>query len=363
MHLANFPFMGDLQDLQKLDLTEARNIEVITSDDIKLRGYHLLPSGEPAIHASGFSMESEEREHLFDLQLMEASRIIVFFHGTGMTRAFRHRLHIIRKMAAHLDFHVISFDYRGFGDSEGSPSEWGTAQDARAVLEWIQTKLTLAEQHIPIYLYGQSLGTGVAAELAANSQMHISGLILDAPFSDLRSAALTHPVGAPFRLIPWVTQYIFKHFQIRYDTTEVIGRVRGPILLMHGMDDWKVLPSNAVRVFRAAVGMDVTDAPIGSAAADASSSSRREGGVGEQLPTRFKSRDERVLLAFLPKTGHENVYQSPFWLSEMAAFIDRCEDTGPGTIATYAEDLDMPHITTWYAWFQRVTLTLALIDP
>jgi abhydrolase domain-containing protein 12 len=71
-------------------------------------------------------------------------------------------------MMTALGVNVVAIDYRGFGDSQGTPSEQGLQRDARATYKWLRQRQSgKHEEHRPvIYLAGQSLGTGVAARLA-----------------------------------------------------------------------------------------------------------------------------------------------------------------------------------------------------
>ena len=263
-----FP-LGSLTDLGSLNLADARNIDVQTADGLTLRGYHMLPSGEAAILASSYTLDEEDavgRESFFDSLLPGAKRVFVYFHGTSNTRAFNHRIPIMRKLASHFDAHVVTIDYRGFGDSEGYPSEAGTALDSRATIDWLRSRLDAhsgggGERQVPVYIYGQSLGTAVATELVvrgtdragSGSGSGFAGLILDAGFSELPTAALTHPVGAPFRLIPAVREYIWAHFQIQYSNLALMPAVAEGgthMLMLHGKADWKVLPDNSRRLFQ-----------------------------------------------------------------------------------------------------------------
>jgi abhydrolase domain-containing protein 12 len=232
----------------------------------------MLPSGEAAILASSYTLDKEDavgRESLFDSLLPGAERVFVYFHGTSNTRAFNHRIPIMRKLASHFNAHVVTIDYRGFGDSEGYPSETGTALDSRATIDWLRSRLDAHSGsdgkggQVPVYIYGQSLGTAVATELVARGTgkggsgpsfgSGFAGLILDAGFSELPTAALTHPVGAPFRLIPAVREYIWAHFQIQYSNLALMPAVAEGgthVLMLHGKADWKVSPDNSRRLFQ-----------------------------------------------------------------------------------------------------------------
>lgn len=93
-------------------------------------------------------------------------KIVLYLHGNGETRAHPwsvRKYHMLRTAPFEAD--VIAFDYRGFADSTGWPTENGLYQDARSVFQWILETFQL--QPAEIVLYGHSLGSAVATELAA----------------------------------------------------------------------------------------------------------------------------------------------------------------------------------------------------
>lgn len=216
----------DLGDLMYYGLPQGRNIEIKTEDGLILRGWHLLPAGDDSIQSA--MIPESDREMYFDEKIRIAKRIIVYFHGNADNRAFPYRIDFIRHITAQYDAHVISFDYRGFGDSEGWPSEEGTVLDGKAVVQWIHDRVTsdhpyrrgyvpsnssdiclengtvAAQPHL--FLYGHSLGSGISVALAHEfskfPEIKLSGIVLDCPFTDLPEASLSHPAGAIFRIFP-----------------------------------------------------------------------------------------------------------------------------------------------------------------
>ena len=124
-----------LLQLHKIGLPEARNIEVITEDGILLRGYHLMNPGAELVQAN--QLNDSARDAYFERTLAFTERVVVYFHGNSETRAQNFRLRKIKQLAVYLNAHVIAFDYRGFADSEGFPSESGTHLDSRAVVHYI----------------------------------------------------------------------------------------------------------------------------------------------------------------------------------------------------------------------------------
>jgi fermentation-respiration switch protein FrsA (DUF1100 family) len=127
------------------------------------------------------------------------------------------------------------FDYRGYGASEGEPSEEGIYEDTLAAYDWLVSHSTRPERLIII---GQSLGNSPAARLAA--ERPVSGLVLVAPFTNLPEAAAERLPWLPLRLIPW------RHS--RFDVAEHLARVSAPVLLIATQADELVPFSNSLKV-------------------------------------------------------------------------------------------------------------------
>lgn len=117
---------------------------------------------------------------------------------------------------------VFAFDYRGYGRSQGRPSEAGTYLDAQAAYDWLRTKGIAGTNIIAL---GESLGGGVASELAL--RVPLRGLILQSTFTSMTD------LGA--ELFPWLPVRTLG--TIRYDTLGKLPRIQIPILVLHSRDD------------------------------------------------------------------------------------------------------------------------------
>jgi fermentation-respiration switch protein FrsA (DUF1100 family) len=135
---------------------------------------------------------------------------------------------------------VMTFDYRGFGRSEGRPSEEGVLQDARAARKWLAERKEIAEDEI--VLFGVSLGGGVAVDLAASDGAR--GLVLASTFTSLPDVGSHHVPWLPTRLL--MTE--------RLNSLTKIKRYRGPLLYAHGDRDSVVPYDLGVELFEAAPG-------------------------------------------------------------------------------------------------------------
>lgn len=115
---------------------------------------------------------------------------------------------------------VLLLDYRGYGKSEGSPSEPGLYRDAEAAYDWIAAQGYGPDQ---IVLHGESLGSAVAAYLATNRRAR--GVILEAPFTSARAVAgRVFPVIGP--MLIW-----------GYNTMARMKDIHAPVLIVHGDRD------------------------------------------------------------------------------------------------------------------------------
>lgn len=118
---------------------------------------------------------------------------------------------------------VFVFDYRGYGKSEGTPSEEGLLLDAKAARRWLAQKAGVKEKDI--ILLGRSLGGGVAVDLAAKDCAR--GLILESTFSSLPDVAEHH--------VPWLLPHL--NMTQRFNSVDKIKHYHGPLLQCHGESD------------------------------------------------------------------------------------------------------------------------------
>lgn len=135
---------------------------------------------------------------------------------------------------------VMTFDYRGYGKSEGKPTETGILADARAARKWLADRKAIREQDI--ILMGRSLGGGVAVDLAADDGAR--GLVLASTFTSLPAVANDHIRLLPASLL--MTQ--------RFDSLSKIKNYNGPLLQSHGDADALIPIEQARELFDAAPG-------------------------------------------------------------------------------------------------------------
>lgn len=186
-----------------------QDVTLRTEDGVKLHGWYLPRPG--------------------------ARRALLFFHGNagnlshrGDSIAIFHRLGLA----------VFIIDYRGYGQSEGSPSEQGLYRDARAAWRWLSEQQGVAPADVVVF--GRSLGGVVAARLAA--EVRPGGLILESSFSSARDAGRA--------LFPVLSALVFLRYG--FDAAKALQSADCPVLVLHSPHD-EILPYRlGRRLFEAA---------------------------------------------------------------------------------------------------------------
>jgi uncharacterized protein len=150
---------------------------------------------------------------------------VLFFQGNKGNRGCRDAtIRFYRSIGVS----ALVFDYRGYGDSDGRPTERGLYADARAAFRHL-----VAERGIDpmrIVLHGRSLGGAVAIDLAAALGDGFAALLAECAFASLRDAAADQRYG------PVLSRVV----RSRFDSAEKIARVRRPVLLTHGNCDRRI---------------------------------------------------------------------------------------------------------------------------
>ena len=188
------------------------DVQFEASDGVELNGW-FFPAGT-----------NSHRAHL----------AILLCHGNAGN--ISHRLDTCAALLA-TGASVFVFDYRGYGKSEGRPSEEGTYLDAQAAYQWLRQKGFAGTN---IIAFGESLGGGIAAELATREP--VGGLVLASTFTSIPD------MGAD--LFPWLPVRWLG--TIHYDTHSKLPRLKVPVLVMHSPADELVRFDHGQRNFAAA---------------------------------------------------------------------------------------------------------------
>jgi fermentation-respiration switch protein FrsA (DUF1100 family) len=144
----------------------------------------------------------------------------------------------MRNLHRHLGRSVLAYDYPGYGQSDGRPTEAGCYLAGEAAYRWLTD-----ERKVPagrVVLLGESLGGGVATELATRHDHE--ALVLVFTFTSFPAAAKCH--------YPWVPCGLL--MANRFDNLAKIGRVRRPVFITHGTADEIVPYRQGEELFAAA---------------------------------------------------------------------------------------------------------------
>ncbi len=179
--------------------------------------------------------EDGERLHGWFIPSPGSRRVLLFFHGNagnishrGESIAIFHRLGL----------HVFIFDYRGYGRSDGTPSEEGLYADASAAWRYLTETRGVPAQDI--VAFGRSLGAAVAADLASREMP--GALILESSFTSARDLADA--------VLPLVSRLLVLRYD--FDTRARVARVSCPVLVLHSPEDEMIPFRLGEEVYRAA---------------------------------------------------------------------------------------------------------------
>ncbi|MEJ6395140.1 alpha/beta fold hydrolase [Gymnodinialimonas sp. 2305UL16-5] len=164
---------------------------------------------------------------------------ILFLHGNGGEVASR-----ADRFAAYRDlgFGVAFLSWRGYGGSSGRPTERGLLTDARTAYDWVIGAGVAPED---LAVIGESLGTGIAVQLAAD--VPVGAVVLGAPYSAAVDVAADLYPFLPVRLL------MFDQFR----SIDHIRAITAPILIQHGTED-RIIPYHSGRALYAAAGDNAT---------------------------------------------------------------------------------------------------------
>ena len=147
------------------------------------------------------------------------ARVILYFQGNA-----GHAGHRVAKVRPYLDagYAVFLVGYRGYGPNPGKVTEMGLYDDADAALNYLKTKGITQGQ---IILYGESLGSGVAVNLAQGGRF--AALVLEASFNSIAKVAQSQFPIFPVNFL----------VQDRYESERKIAKICAPLLFLHGLRD------------------------------------------------------------------------------------------------------------------------------
>lgn len=178
--------------------------------------------------------EDGERLRAWWVPARDARGTVLILHGNAGN--ISHRVGYLR-MLHRLGYASLIVDYRGYGESSGSPSEAGTYRDAEAAWRWLVSR---GIQPKDVVILGESLGGAVAAWLAV--RVTPRALVLASSFTSVPD------LGA--QVYPFLPVRLLSRFS--YDTLGALRRVTAPVLVAHSRDDDIVPYSHGRALFAAA---------------------------------------------------------------------------------------------------------------
>ncbi|BCA95360.1 alpha/beta hydrolase [Legionella antarctica] len=205
-HLIYFPDVHH-PSLNKYQANDITVVSLQTEDDVTLKSWY-----KPAIN-----------------QLPT----ILYLHGNAGHIGYRMPL---ARQFIDAGLGLLLLEYRGYGGNKGSPSESAFYEDGHTALRYLEKQGIKPQQTI---LYGESLGTGVATELANHHQ--VCAVVLQSPFTSLVNLSRYH--------YPW----LFIKPWDKFDSLSRITAINAPLLVLHGKQDRVVPYSDGLAIFNTAI--------------------------------------------------------------------------------------------------------------
>ncbi len=165
--------------------------------------------------------------YIGDINRIATDTVIMYCHGNAANMdKYWNRAELLANIGHKNRFGVLMIDYRGYGMSEGTPTEEGLYADVNTALQWLKDNGLTGDRLI---IYGFSLGSAPAAELTANpTVLTPSKLILESPFA----SAAKMSQDASYLSMPY-TYFT----DLKIDNAEEIKKVQQPFLWIHGEND------------------------------------------------------------------------------------------------------------------------------
>lgn len=220
--LIYFPY-GRVDSPVSLGLRGTEEFTVTSADGVRLHGWYV-----PAMDPSAVPAAATPAHRTPPIT------VIVFAGNAGN---MSHRAALAAALAAR-GIATVLFDYRGYGESEGRPSEAGFARDAAAVADWVRSRRDVDPRRV-VY-FGESLGSAVALRLAIDRPP--LALVLRSPFTSLADVGRAHYPSLPVGLL----------LRDRYASIDRVTRLTSPLLVITGDEDEVVPVSQSERLYAAA---------------------------------------------------------------------------------------------------------------
>ncbi len=197
------------------------NVTFPTSDGLMLHGWFLPAVGEPR-------------------------GLVVHFHGNAAN--ISNHLPLVHWLPA-AGYHVLMFDYRGYGQSPGRPTRAGTVLDGQAAVDYALSRPEVRD--LPLFVYGQSLGGAVAIVVAAD-RPEIRAVVAETTFGSYRGIAARH--ARKIFQFDWLSRLVASMcISSGYDPIDVVQRISPrPLLVITAGNDQICFPELGRELYAAA---------------------------------------------------------------------------------------------------------------
>ncbi len=194
-HLLFFPTRGSPGAPPPLAGTRGEDVALTTSDGVGIHGWWY--------------------------EVREGAPVILFFHGNAGD--ISDRAPIARGLIEE-GFSVLLLEYRGYGGSDGSPTEEGLYEDGRAGYDFALNRAGSPDR---VVIHGRSMGAAVAARIAAEKE--VGALILESAFTSL--------IDVGKAVYPLIPSFLLRRLRGLYATQDAVRKVDDPVLIVHGTQD------------------------------------------------------------------------------------------------------------------------------
>ncbi|XP_012229314.1 lysophosphatidylserine lipase ABHD12 isoform X2 [Linepithema humile] len=250
LNFVQWPIKIEFSNPKLMGLEGARNFYLHTDQQVKIGVWQILPR-------SLLNNSIPATDEAYEAVLNNAKRpVFLYMHGNSGNRASSHRVELY-KLFQDLDYHVICFDYRSYGDSDVVElSEAGVVMDSKYIFEWVMKKVNGSA---PVFVWGHSLGTGVSTHvlaLLATENIQPTGLFLEAPFNNIADELTEHPFAQIFKHLPWFHWMIVEPFyknNLRFESDKHIAKINCPVIILHAEDDGVIPIHLADKLYQAAM--------------------------------------------------------------------------------------------------------------
>uniref|UniRef100_A0AAY5EIF0 Uncharacterized protein n=1 Tax=Electrophorus electricus TaxID=8005 RepID=A0AAY5EIF0_ELEEL len=223
LNFVRVPYFIDLKRPQDQGLNHTCNFYLQPEDGVHVGVWHTVP-------AVLWKEAQGKGGDWYESTLHSTHPVMLYLHGNAGTRGGDHRVQLYKVKCL--------YDIC-WGDSEGSPSERGMTLDALYIYQWLMQRVN----NNPLYIWGHSLGTGVATNLVrhlCDRGTPPAAVILESPFTNIREEAKSHPFSMVYRYLPgfeWFFLDAITANDIRFASDENVNHISCPVLILHAEDD------------------------------------------------------------------------------------------------------------------------------